>query len=162
MLFVSIWFVAAQILAAASDALTLRIPNALILFLLAGFAAMTALSAPGWTDLAASVAVGLVLLAGGAVLFSHGLMGGGDVKLLAVTGLWLGPGAAPAFLVLTALVGGVLSLALLACRALGAERLAGARVATLRPPMNRVPYGIAIAVAAIAVLFTRPEAALAG
>ena len=89
-------------------------------------------------------------------------MGGGDVKLLAATGLWLGPAATPALLLLTALAGGVVTLALITCRALGAGRLAGGRIAALRDPMDRVPYGIAIAAAATAIAILRPEALLMG
>ena len=94
----SAWFIAGQGWAAASDALRMRIPNALILYLLAGFAITAAQAQPGWVDLAAHVAVGLAILGGGLVLFARGWMGGGDVKLLAVTGLWLGPAATPALL----------------------------------------------------------------
>ncbi|WP_104017264.1 A24 family peptidase [Roseovarius nitratireducens] len=162
MIFLSLWFVAGQLCAAVSDAVTLRIPNALILYLLAGYAATAALTGPGWADLAASAAVGIAILAGGALLFARGWMGGGDVKLLAVTALWLEPAAMPAFLLLTAMAGGLLTLALVICRALGAHRLAGDRFAALRAPMDRVPYGIAIAAAAIAVAFLRPGALLTG
>jgi len=158
----SVWFIAGQGLAAASDALRMRIPNALILYLLAGFVITVAVSQPGWVDLVAHLAVGLALLGGGVVLFARGWMGGGDVKLLAVTGLWLGPAAMPALLLLTALAGGVLTLAMIVARALGAHRLAGGRIAALRDPMDRVPYGIAIAAAAIAVVILRPEALLMG
>jgi len=156
------WFVAGQGLAAANDAARMRIPNALILYLLTGFAITVAVSQPGWIDLAAHVAVGLAILGGGLVLFARGWMGGGDVKLLAVTGLWLGPVATPALLILTALAGGVLTLALIVARALGAHRLSGGSIAALRDPMDRVPYGIAIAAAAIAVVILRPEALLMG
>ena len=156
------WFIAGQGWAAASDALRMRIPNALILYLLAGFAITAALAQPSWIDLAAHVLVGLTILSGGLVLFARGWMGGGDVKLLAVTGLWLGPTATPALLILTALAGGVLTLAMIVARALGAHRLAGGRIAALRDPLDRVPYGIAIAAAAIAVVILRPEALLPG
>jgi prepilin peptidase CpaA len=158
----SVWFIAGQGWASVSDALRMRIPNALILYLLAGFVITVAVSQPGWVDLVAHLAVGLALLGGGVVLFARGWMGGGDVKLLAVTGLWLGPAAMPALLLLTALAGGVLTLAMIVARALGAHRLAGGRIAALRDPMDRVPYGIAIAAAAIAVVILRPEALLMG
>ncbi len=160
--FAILWFIGGQLFAAAGDALWMRIPNRLILILAAGFAVTAALSHPGWTDLAANLATGAAILAGGAVLFSRGWMGGGDVKLLAVTGLWLGPAATPALLLLTALAGGLLTLTIIACHALGVDRLAQGRIAALRPPMDRVPYGIAIAAAAIAVVFLRPEALLLG
>lgn len=157
-----VWFIGGQLFAAAGDALWMRIPNRLILFLAAGFALTVALTQPGWVDLAASLATGAAILAVGAFLFARGWMGGGDVKLLAVTGLWLGPAATPALLLLTALAGGVLTLTMIACHALGADRLAQGRIAALRPPMDRVPYGIAIAAAAIAVALLRPEALLPG
>lgn len=159
---VSVWFIFGQLCAAASDAVTLRIPNALILYLLAGYAGAVVMLPPDWTDLAASVAVGIATLAGGTILFARGWMGGGDVKLLAVTALWFGPAATPAFLVLTAMAGGLLTLALIACHALGAHRVFGGRLAALRTPLDRVPYGIAIATAAVAVVAQRPGALLPG
>lgn len=158
----SVWFIAGQGYAAASDALRMRIPNALILYLLAGFAITVAVAPPGWLVLATHAGVGLSILAGGLVLFARGWMGGGDVKLLAVTGLWLGPAATPALLLLTALAGGLLTLLLMLARAFGAGRLAGGRIAALCDPMDQVPYGIAIAAAAIAVVILRPEALLMG
>ena len=158
LILVSVWFIGGHLFAAANDTLHMRIPNALILYLLGGFAVTVALSKPDWADLAASAAVGIAVFAGGMVLFARGWMGGGDVKLLAVSGLWLGPLATPALLLLTALAGGVLTLALIVLRTLGTHRLADSRIAALRDPMARVPYGIAIATAAIAVAFLRPEA----
>ena len=162
LILVPVWFIAGQGWAAASDMLRMRIPTALILYLLAGFVITVAVSQPGLVDLAAHLAVGLAILGCGLVLFARGWMGGGDVKLLAVTGLWLGPAATPALLILTALAGGVLTLAMIVARALGAHGLAGGRIAALSDPMDRVPYGIAIAAAAIAVVILRPEALLMG
>ncbi len=90
------------------------------------------------------------------MLFSRGLIGGGDVKLLAAAALWAGADALPPLLLLTALIGGL--LALLFLTPLGrADR--GARMPKRRraeakshgrtgPP---VPYGVAIAAAALAV-----------
>jgi prepilin peptidase CpaA len=156
------WFIVGQGIAAASDVARMRIPNVLVLSLLAGFAITVAVAQPGWLDLAAHVSVGLAILGGGLLLFARGWMGGGDVKLLAVTGLWLGPAATPTLLILTALAGGVLTLAMIAARALGAQRLAGGKIAALSDPMDRVPYGIAIAAAAIAVVILRPDALLPG
>jgi prepilin peptidase CpaA len=162
LIFACLWFIAGQVAAAASDAMSMRIPNALILCLLAGYAVTTALSPPGWAGLAASAAVAAALLATGAALFAGGVMGGGDVKLLAVTGLWVGPAETPALLLLTALAGGALALALVLCRAAGLQRPVGGRVAALCDPMDRVPYGIAIAAAAVVVVVLRPVALLAG
>lgn len=162
LILLSVWFIGGQGVAAASDAMRLRIPNALILYLLGGAGIAGVLSQPTWAVLAAHVAVGLAILAVGMLLFARGWMGGGDVKLLAVTGLWLGPAAVPGLLILTALAGGVLTLAMIVARTLGLHRHTGGRIAALRDPMDRVPYGIAIAAAAIATVILRPDALLIG
>lgn len=162
LIFACLWFIGGQLAAAASDALWLRLPNALILYLLAGYAVTTAMSPPGWIEFAASAAVAAAILATGAALFAGGVMGGGDVKLLAVTALWLGPAETPALLLLSALAGGVLTLGLVTCRAVGVPRIVGVHIAALRHPMDRVPYAIAIAVAAVAIVILRPGTLLAG
>lgn len=162
LVFASVWFIGCQLLAATSDAMRMRIPNPMILFLLAGYAVTVMLVRPEWTSVASNVATGFAVLMGGMLLFARGWMGGGDVKLLAVSGLWLGPVATPALLLLTAIAGGVLTLVVLACRILGAHRLGGTRITGLHDPNGRVPYGIAIATAAIAVAFLRPDVLVSG
>lgn len=86
----------------------------------------------------------------GALLFSRGLIGGGDVKLLAAATLWAGAGMTPALLIVTALLGGLLTLALLFSAALRAV-FAPAAVATAAAQPLPVPYGVAIAAAALIV-----------
>lgn len=101
-----------------------------------------------------------VLLAG-LVLWRLGLVGGGDVKLLAALAVLVGPGQLLGLLLVTTLAGGLLALALLyggraaSLLGLGLGRLLPAglagRVATLLPgapaaaPAS-VPYGLALAV----------------
>ena len=60
-----------------------------------------------------SVACAAFVLAGGAILFARGVVGGGDVKLFATASLWVGPAAVPKLLLLTALLGGALAVAFL-------------------------------------------------
>ena len=130
--------------AAASDLAARRIPNRLVLCLALlglarlGWLAATGggLAAPG-LDLAAAVLVfGL-----GAVAFRLGVLGGGDVKLLAAAVLWVGVTTLGPFLLVTALAGAVLALTDLVSGWLLPAPLA-ARAATL-------PYGVAIAAAGI-------------
>jgi prepilin peptidase CpaA len=116
-------------------------------------------TAPGLGLAAGAAAAGCaaaVFLAG-ALLFSRGLVGGGDVKLLAVATLWAGP-ATPSLLVLTGLLGGLLCLFVLtplgqmATAASGQavlNRTGGAAANDKRPAV--VPYGVAIAAAALIV-----------
>ena len=143
--------------AAFEDCRRLVIPNGLILGLCTlwplhvATAPMLTLAAAGSASLCAA-AVFLV----GALLFSRGLIGGGDVKLLVAATLWAGPAATPPLLVLTGLLGGVLCLLLLTP--------AGALLAAARPSLRDpsadpgrgtnpvlVPYGVAIAAAALIV-----------
>ncbi len=156
--FMSVWFVGGLLCAAFNDAWRMRIPNGLVLGLLAGYAVAIALSQPPLAEIAANAAAAAATFAGGMVLFTRGWMGGGDVKLLAVAALWLGAAATPALLLLTAMAGGVVTVALIACRAFGAHRFQNGQIAALSDPKGRVPYGIAIAAASIAVALLRPSA----
>ncbi len=84
----------------------------------------------------------------GYVLFSFGLFGGGDAKLIAAAAaLWLGPAGLVSMLVITALAGGLLSLAVMSWAIVNMDaELRGSkllsRLGWIRP---KVPYGYAIA-----------------
>mgnify|MGYP006283658563 CR=1 FL=1 len=99
-------------LAVRQDVVARRIPNEVPVGLALLFAA-TAAIAPGtisltWTPLVA----GVVLLTGFG-LFALGLIGAGDAKLLAALTLVVGWQDAAAMLLVTALAGGLMSIALL-------------------------------------------------
>lgn len=99
---------------------------------------------PLWPDVAIQVAVagGVFLLL--AVAFYAGMMGGGDVKLAAAIALWFSPNATLRFLVFMSLAGGVLTLVVL-----GLHRL------RRRGGKPEIPYGVAIAIGALAILAQR-------
>lgn len=97
--------------------------------------------------------------------FNRGILGGGDVKLIVATGLWLSPPDCYAFLAVTALAGGVLAVLHLGLRAvlrgkLGSTIALASKAAdagfsvgrVLRIEAERIrsgsplPYGVAIAV----------------
>ncbi len=71
-------------------------------------------------------------------MFAAGLLGGGDVKLLAAGSLWLGATGTGGFLMVTVLAGGLLALVFLALR-----------LARRDGPETALPYGVAIATAGI-------------
>ena len=136
------------LVAAWRDLRTLRIGNELSL----GIAALFGVWAvAGWLAgelsplfLGTSVACAAGLFGVGAVAFANGMIGGGDVKLLAAVGLFAGPAHVVDFMLVTALVGGVLGLALLAGAPIRPVSSRGD--ATLRNRLrSRVPYGPAIA-----------------
>ncbi len=83
----------------------------------------------------------------GLFLFAFSVMGGGDVKLMAAFGLIAGPALTPAFLVITALLGGVLALVmLLAMKVFPAGRLSPSDGGEISAKHTvTIPYGVAIA-----------------
>ena len=139
----SLIFVGGVLDAAISDLNSFRIPNRSPAILLAGFplfAWATHLGMAGWLD---HLGVGLALFALGALLFGLRIWGGGDAKLVAATGLWVGLAGLSGFLTIMTTTGGVLALVGLAARAIPALpfKAWGQRQA--------VPYGIAIAAAGL-------------
>jgi len=93
------------------------------------------------------------------VLFGRGILGGGDVKLLAAVGVWIGPDDLLAYLVAVSLLGGVLALAVMAAGRLKRRWPALAAVPWLgqgRPGTQAIPYGIAIGLAGLLLLARNP------
>lgn len=95
------------------------------------------------------VLIAFVILLAGFGLFAIGLTGGADVKLLAAATLWIGPDSLVTLLLLMALIGGLLAIALLGLR--GLTKLAPTiRIASLSVDHWRaipIPYCLAISVA---------------
>jgi prepilin peptidase CpaA len=145
------------VVAGWQDLRTLRIANRLSLATVAAFvlwaAAGIALGRMSVAALAMAIACGLVVFAVTAAGFAGGILGGGDVKLLSAASLFAGPAHIVDLLVVTALVGGVIGLALLAGAPIGpaAPATDGTVRARLRTGM---PYGPAIAVGGLWVAAT--------
>lgn len=158
-LLIGIAFALIMVLAAASDLVARRIPNALT--------AAGVLMAPVLWGLAEGPAVALGSLAGaglalavGMALFALGAIGGGDAKLLVVTGAFLGPTRLVVALVITGITGAVLALGVafatgrLFSTLSGAWRLSvhlttlghkGTPQSVAAPGALTIPYGVAIA-----------------
>lgn len=154
-------FPALVLTAALSDAATFTIPNwiplaLLALFPVAGLAAGVALPAIGL-----HLAVGAAALIAGMAMFALRWMGGGDAKLIAAVALWLGWPALGAFLVYAALAGGGLAIMLLMMRSAAFQPMValGPRwLNKLAEPGQGIPYGVAIAVGALAAFQASPLA----
>jgi prepilin peptidase CpaA len=141
----------ALIAAAASDLSRYEIPNGLSIALAVGFV-FAAFTLRG-TDLASHLAAGGATFVFTLLLFARGLIGGGDVKLMSATALWVGLGGLTAFALLMALFGAGLAAMLLAARRLLPRPTGGGRwYAHLLAPEAGVPYGIAIAGAGLALM----------
>jgi prepilin peptidase CpaA len=139
--------------AAASDLLTMRIPNWLSLALVAAFAFIVAAGGLSWEALPMHAAAAALVLAVCFALFAFGWMGGGDAKLAAATALWLGFPSLMDYLLMAALAGGFLTAAILVLRAWPLPRFAVAWgwLFRLHDRKSGVPYGVALAFAALIV-----------
>jgi prepilin peptidase CpaA len=146
-------FPAVMAFAASSDLFTMTISNRVSLFLVGGFFALAGLSGMGLPDIASHLAAGCTVLLLAFVLFTRGWIGGGDAKLAAATALWLGFDHLLAYLVYASLFGGALTLLLLQFRFVPLPPLLArqAWIERLHRKNAGVPYGIALAAAALAV-----------
>jgi prepilin peptidase CpaA len=87
------------------------------------------------------------------IFFSQGWIGGGDAKLAAATALWFGFDHLLDYMIYASLFGGVLTLAILQFRKLPLPAFIARqqRITRLHEPDGGVPYGIALAAAALLV-----------
>jgi prepilin peptidase CpaA len=150
-------FAALMLLAAFEDLRRLIIPNALTLSLCVLWP-LYALVTPTLFGLLGSLICAIAVFLVGALCFSRGYLGGGDVKLLATATLWAGPIGTPALLMLTGVLGGVLALFLLMPPGAYIATQARAKLGPADAPSTAgtstpVPYGIAIAASALIVIF---------
>ncbi len=115
-----------------------------------GLNAAVALLAPGWwwaqglapwPDMALQLGFAAIVLAVFAAAFAAGMMGGGDVKLIAALALWLPVGPFVGLLMVMSLAGGAVTLLMMAER----------RWRRTPAPLE-IPYGVAIAFAGLLAL----------
>lgn len=144
-------FPAAMAFAAMMDLFTMTIPNRISLILVGSFLVIAPLTGMPLADFATHMGTGFAVLVIGIVMFSFGLLGGGDAKLLAAASLWIGYHDLPVYMVMVTVMGGGLALAILAYRGtmppLWATRQAWAM--RLYDKKTGIPYGIALAGAAL-------------
>ncbi|HZT50781.1 MAG TPA: prepilin peptidase [Stellaceae bacterium] len=143
-------YVLAFAFAAVSDLVHYEIPNALSVALAAAFLCFA--PALPFAAAAGHVMAGACVLVLAAAGFCLGLMGGGDVKLLAAAALWMGWHNLATFLLLTMLAGAALGLLLLALRRVLPRARNWRWFSRALSPGEGVPYGVAIAGAALALL----------
>ncbi len=146
-------FPATMAFAAASDLLTMTIANRLSLLLVAGFAVIAALNGTTGAALLSHLGTGGAVLAIGFLCFARGWIGGGDAKLAAATALWLGFGHLFDYLIDASLLGGALTLLILAFRTVPLPPVVASWrwAERLHQPDAGIPYGIALAAAALIV-----------
>ena len=153
--FVVLVLVPAVLIAAAGwDIASFTIPNFLQAVLLAGFAIFAVFTRMPMATLGWHLAAALIGLCVGFLLFARGLVGGGDAKLFACVALWFGFPDILSYAVIASVFGGVLTLLLLVFRRLPLPQLLArqAWLSRLHDHKSGVPYGVALASGAFAVL----------
>lgn len=140
--------------AAASDLLTMRISNRLTGLVFAAFILYAVASGMTWNDWLWHLAAGLLTLVITFAFFARGWIGGGDAKLAAATALWIGLAHLPEYLVVASILGGPLTLAIVSARRYPLPKLAQKLpfAVHLHDTKTGVPYGMALAAAALLVL----------
>lgn len=146
-----IFFPLFMALAATSDLLTMKISNRLVLMLIVGFFVLALALNFSLQQFMMHIAAGGVVLVFAFTFFAFGWVGGGDAKLASATALWLGFGITLPYLVYAALLGGALTLGLLAIRRypLPAILMRVNWVARLHDQKTGIPYGIALAISGL-------------
>jgi prepilin peptidase CpaA len=146
-------FPSLMVFAAFSDLLTMTISNRVSFALILIFCGLAFATHMPVTEFGWHVSCGFAVLTCTFALFAFGWIGGGDAKLCAATALWLGWDHLADYSLLTALIGGVMTLFFLQLRKWPLPRWLFAQqwIARLHDRSNGVPYGIALAVAGLII-----------
>jgi len=141
------------VLGAASDALTMTIPDRLPLALVGSALALAPIAGLEWTTLALHCTAAAIVLAVGFAMFAGGWIGGGDAKFAAAIVLWLGWDQIAAFAAASAIFGGVLAAAVLILRRTGSgvAPQSSSQVPWMHDTSCGMPFGLALAAAALTV-----------
>jgi len=138
--------------AAFSDLFTMTISNKISLFLLGGFAFFAWQIGMDWSTLINHLSIFGIVMAIGFTAFAFNLAGGGDVKLLACTSLWLGSDTIP-YLIYSSFFGAFFAVVLLKFRAkFISPRLYEIEwIKRLHQDGFGMPYGVALSAGAMVV-----------
>ncbi len=142
-------FLAGLVFAAVHDVLTMTIPNWVsIAFVLAFPMAALAVGAE-WSLIRWHFLAGLIGFAVCVGMFSVGVFGGGDAKLLPAVLVWIGPAATLEYVYGIALTGGLLAIAVLMSRKFVPQNVVPGFLQRTVVQGPGIPYAVAIALGAI-------------
>jgi len=146
-------FPALMAFAAASDLLTMTIPNRISLALVGGFFVLAPLTGMDVHDMLTHAGAGALVLVVAFGMFAMGWVGGGDAKVAAAASLWFGFEHLLPYLVFASLFGGALTVLLLQLRQwpLPYPLSSQAWLSRLHDKQTGIPYGIALALGALMI-----------
>ena len=147
-------FPALLLAAAGWDVASYTIPNTIPLALLATFAGFAGSTGMTLAALGAHALAGCAGLLLGFAFFAFNFVGGGDAKLFACTALMLGFHDLLDYALTASIFGGALTLGILVIRRVPLPRFLAVQgwILRLHDEAEGIPYGVALALAAIVVL----------
>jgi prepilin peptidase CpaA len=146
-------FPAMMAFAASSDLFSMTISNRVSLILVGGFFVLAILTGMPLAQIGMHIGAAAAVLVVTFTFFARGWIGGGDAKLAAATALWLGFEELPNYLIFASLFGGLLTLAILRFRTMPLPAMLANQdwAKRLHRMDTGVPYGIALAIAALLI-----------
>jgi prepilin peptidase CpaA len=131
----------------------MTISNRVSLILVGGFFVLAIMTGMPLAEIGMHLAAAAIVLTITFVFFARGWIGGGDAKLAAATALWLGFDQLLNYVICASLLGGLLTLAIMRFRLMPLPSwLANQEWAKRLHRMDTgIPYGIALAIAALVV-----------
>lgn len=149
-----------MVYSAVSDTMSMTIANRVPLLLLGVFLIVAPLTGMALADIGMHLAAGAVLLTITFAMFALGGMGGGDAKLIAASTVWMGFGMPlMQYLLTSAVIGGMLTLAILTFRSSALSHITSQNMflRNFSKDAGGVPYGIALGIGG---LITYPSSPL--
>lgn len=140
-----------MIIAAWRDLVSMTIPNWISLALIINFALLAVVSQLPWADVGIHLAVGAGALIITMVMFALNWIGGGDAKLFAAAALWMGWPDVFTYALISAVMGGLLTLLILFLRSRPMPKFIYNRpwMAMHLKDKGDVPYGLALCMGAL-------------
>lgn len=140
-------------LAAFSDLLAFRIPNAISVAIALGYVAVAIFLRLPLADVALDVLCGVAVFALALTLFNFNLISGGYAKLATASAVWIGWSHLSSYALLVAFFAFVLTILVLILRTYKAPKilLSNRLIQRLADDANGAPYGIAFALGGLAV-----------
>jgi prepilin peptidase CpaA len=151
-------FPALMAFAASSDLITMTISNRVSLVLVASFFVLALMWHMPLAEIGLHAGAAAAVLVVAFVFFARGWIGGGDAKLAAATALWLGFDQLLNYVIFASLLGGLLTLMILRFRAMPLPAMLARQewVQRLHRTDAGIPYGIALALAALLIYPNTP------
>lgn len=150
-----------MVFAALSDMISMTIANRVSLILVGAFFLLATLTGMPLAEMGWHLAAGLAVLSVTFTLFAIGGMGGGDAKLMAASAVWFGLNMPLLdYLMTSAVLGGVLTLVLLAYRKSPLAVFTGNNL-LLRHCADMqagIPYGVALGIGGLLTYTQTPLA----